>query len=588
MTRATTENSSAHGRSANGRAWAWVRAALAAGLVTLVALASVAVDATAGPSPRAQALGDECKPVVFAFRGSGEGNVRPWVTDPAGESFRYGETDLVTDGWEGDTLTRVLARYSARSFNGVRNDTYRVIPIGPSADGLLHGYPAVAAGWGALGGLDASAGLGAREAIRRFETIKRQTPEPCRSKLTYIAFGFSQGAMAARALVHLLPEQAAGVVTMGDPLQKPDGVDGVVGSGRTGQGILRKAADSRLTRLYDSFYDHPVPRSMLCHDRDPICDIRLSTLTELISHPQHSNYAISDDEADSISDKIAEFAFYATARASGSADGSQRSLIAPASSSSFAPMAESAGAPEAIVTADPFAVVGRDVTIAATASTFDTGTTIAFDLDDDGTFETDDGTSVITARWDSVGDHRVAVRVTDADGRASEASTVVTVQPDDILDSRYDPASPDKVLSVSRSSATAGGEATLRIAGLDPDEEVGVRLVEGDDDFVWDDEGLAYWDGVTTDGTVSLPLPTDLEAGDYRVVVASEEGGLGTDVLSVEPAAAGTATAQLAATGSEPAPLGIAGALLVAGALGLLWASRRRRDRLSLSRRSRP
>lgn len=577
MTRATTKNPSAHGRSASGRAR--LRTALAAGLVALIALASVAVDATAGPSPRAQALGDECKPIIFAFRGSGEGNVRPWVTDPAGESFRYGGTDLVTDGWEGDTLTRVLARYSARSFNGVRNDSYRVISIGPSTDGLSHGYPAVAVGWGSLGGLDDSAGLGAREAIRRFETIKRQTPESCRSKLTYIAFGFSQGAMAARTLVQLLPEQAAGVVTMGDPLQKPDGVDGVIGSGRNGQGILRKAAGSDATRLYDSFYDHPVPRSMLCHNRDPICDIRLSTLTELINHPQHSNYAIADDEADSISDKIAEFAFYATARASSSADGSRKTLTAPASFSSFAPMAEAAGAPQAVVTADPFAVVGRDVTIAATASTLDAGTTIAFDLDDDGTFETGDGTSVVTARWESVGDHRVAVRVTDADGRASEASTVVAVQPADILDSRYDPASPDKVLSVSRSSATAGGEATLRIAGLDPDEEVGVRLVEGDDDFVWDDEGLAYWDGTPTDGTVALALPADLQAGDYRVVVASEEGGLGTDVVSVEPAAAGTATAQLAATGSDQGPLGIAGALLVAGALGLLWASRPRRDR---------
>src|SRR5690606_32189637 len=70
-----------------------------------------------------QAIDAECAPlVVIAFRGSGEQNLTPGVTGNAGAPYRYGDSELVTNGWESVTLTGLFDQLSQTVYEGFRAD----------------------------------------------------------------------------------------------------------------------------------------------------------------------------------------------------------------------------------------------------------------------------------------------------------------------------------------------------------------------------------------------------------------------------------------------------------------------------------
>src|SRR5690606_1315159 len=85
-----------------------------------------------------------CAPlVVLAFRGSGEGNLTPGVEGNAGAPYRYGDSGLVTNGWEGPTLRGLFDRLAHTTDGDFAADQIPVIPIGPAGADEPYGYDAI-------------------------------------------------------------------------------------------------------------------------------------------------------------------------------------------------------------------------------------------------------------------------------------------------------------------------------------------------------------------------------------------------------------------------------------------------------------
>lgn len=260
------------------------------GLRALVALAAAALLAPAAlVASAAPAAAADCAPVaVLAFRGSGQANVDPGVVSYAGAPHRYGASRLVTNGWEGPTLARLLERVApADGITGLRGEDVPVYAIGVPDAGHPTGYPAVSVGWDALGAINTSALAGAAEAQRVIAEVKRERGSRaagCAAETKFVLLGYSQGAMAARYTAAVNRQDVVGLLLLGDPLQKAD-ADGVFGGGSGGSGIFRltyRPLDlTGAVRLdgWDDFYDWPgVVRHAICHARDIICDTVRSSL----------------------------------------------------------------------------------------------------------------------------------------------------------------------------------------------------------------------------------------------------------------------------------------------------------------------
>ncbi|MGJ0117918.1 cutinase family protein [Williamsia sp. MIQD14] len=231
-----------------------------------------AIGLLVAPSAPAVAAASLCAPaVVIPIRGSGDGSIGPQ---------RYG--DMVTDGWEGATLSRLLtATY--------RDQTeIRAVPV-----------LSVGSGYEAVGTADGirhrsfgrSMASGVSTAVAAYDDARSKGSPGCAPMVVLV--GFSQGAAVAhRVAVELAKRNVvAAALLMGDPLQKP-GADGVVGTGDGGEGVWRNPVGAFVSgvddRDADAYYALAgVRRMSVCHSRDPVCDFRVGT--DISGHP-HTTY----------------------------------------------------------------------------------------------------------------------------------------------------------------------------------------------------------------------------------------------------------------------------------------------------------
>ncbi|MEV7694868.1 PKD domain-containing protein [Microbacterium sp. NPDC089189] len=280
-------------------------------LVGALVLAS-ASSLTAAPATAAES---DCIPIAaIAFRGSGQGNIDRTVTSHDGAPHRYGSSALVTNGWEGATLGRMLDRVAASSgISGLRGEDIPVYGVGPADRANPDGYPAVSAAWEIVGRLHLSASDGADAADALMAKIKREHGSEaagCETPTKFVVIGYSQGAMAARYAARLNRTDVVGYLTVGDPFQQPFGT-GVYGDGYRGTGVIhvadaiRTAGFSALNGDLNEIYDRPgMTVHSLCHEDDPICDVNpwyALPLVMLFAHTpsidQHTNYFTDAAEA---------------------------------------------------------------------------------------------------------------------------------------------------------------------------------------------------------------------------------------------------------------------------------------------------
>lgn len=287
-----------------------------AGLGLSALLAAGLVPASVGGATAAHAADDDCDPVaVLAFRGSGEKNLDSSVTTNAGQDHRYGTTHLVTNGWEGPMLQRMFAAFAEVRLDGsFRADEVPVLSIGPADDTTDLGYPAIAAGWEAFSRLNGSAAKGVAAAESTISAFKREQLAAGCAAPTFIATGYSQGAMVARLLAQQNTVDVVAAVNIGDPFQK-GGAPGNVGSGKDGNGFMRWNYPWYQDR-WDAFYDLPLHKSALCHKNDLICDFRWGTFWRLTA-TEHTNYMDADhpDEATDKANELAALAYRITQEA---------------------------------------------------------------------------------------------------------------------------------------------------------------------------------------------------------------------------------------------------------------------------------
>ena len=262
--------------------------AVAAPLPTGVTRAVASVTAA---SVTAASVNSDCETVaILAFRGSGQDNLDPAVQSSEGSPQRYAGSSLVTNGWEGATLQRLIAPFATRSYaDGFRADSVPVIGVGPADDVTAEGYPAIDPGWEVIGRLTASANDGAAAAQSIISDYK-QASAGCANPTKFIAVGYSQGAMAARLTAQLNPTDVVGVVDLGDPYQMPDAA-GNEGAGSGGNGFVRWNHPN-LQNQWDAFYDLDAHKTALCHTDDPICDFRWGTAWRIVTGDTgpHTNY----------------------------------------------------------------------------------------------------------------------------------------------------------------------------------------------------------------------------------------------------------------------------------------------------------
>lgn len=288
----------------------------------LLASAMAASVLTIGVVPHEAApaqAADACVPVaVVAFRGSGEKNVDASVASHRGRDHRYGSSDLVTNGWEGPTLQRLLDAYAPITLGSFEADRVPVIGVGPADSTTDHGYPAIAAAWEVLGRLTGSAEDGVASAATQMAQFRSTHSRGCAHSTKFIAIGYSQGAMAARLLAQQHPTDVVGVIDLGDPYQMGSS-PGTTGTGRAGNGVVRWNHPWYADR-WDAFYDLPLHKSAVCHHGDPICDFRWGTAWSLATSdvPEHLNYMkdTNASEATTLAQELALLARDVTAAAS--------------------------------------------------------------------------------------------------------------------------------------------------------------------------------------------------------------------------------------------------------------------------------
>ncbi|WP_150116570.1 cutinase family protein [Williamsia herbipolensis] len=238
-----------------------------AAVVGLSAIGFLAV-----PAAPALATPASCAPaVVIPIRGSGDGSIGP-----------QGYGDMVTDGWEGATLSRLL---TATYRDQVALRAVPVLSVGSgyqavgTADGIRHRS------------FGRSVASGIATAVAAYDTARSEGSPGCAPMAVLV--GFSQGAAVAHGVAVELAKRSAvaAVLLMGDPMQKP-GADGVRGTGDGGEGVWRNPVGAFVSgvdeRSADAFYALPgVRRMSVCHSRDPVCDFRVGT--DITGHP-HTTY----------------------------------------------------------------------------------------------------------------------------------------------------------------------------------------------------------------------------------------------------------------------------------------------------------
>ncbi len=395
----------------------------AVGTVTSILL--VAFGGLFGPSSAmatsensASSSGGACVPVaILSYRGSVNPNINASIVTHEGKRYRYANSDLVTNGWEGSILQRLFQPFAVTRYaDGFRPDHVPVVAVGPAAADEP-GYPAVHPASPVrdlVASIEGGVAAGA-EAILR---IVRSQPSTCETSTQFIAVGFSQGAIVTRVLAQIFPA-VVGVINIGDPLQKPDAT-GNEGSGAAGMGIARSNFSAYREKI-DRFYSLAIHKSALCHAGDPFCDFRGdASFLDLLDPTEHFSYMAGSfaHEADMKGRELADLAREKhvssrnnTARASGGID----TLRIGAS------ILATEGVPTTLSIVDP----GN--TLARGALRF------RFDLDGDGVFETPSSSGVIRAIFPRSGTRTVSVQIAYSGGESVVASTQVDVAPGEAL-----------------------------------------------------------------------------------------------------------------------------------------------------------
>ncbi|MFC5931227.1 cutinase family protein [Cryobacterium melibiosiphilum] len=474
---------------------------------TVVASALVGGAATAAVAT----TGSSCAAVtVLAFRGSGETNVVPAVTSHAGADVVYPGSALVTNGWEGPTLQRLIGQLAPQADAA----SIPVVGVGAPDSTNPFGYPAVAVDPTDVLTLAASAQAGAVAAeliIKRTKATAAATG--CAFAPRFIAVGYSQGALAARVLAQLNPTDVVGAVTIGDPAQKPDAA-GNVGAGASGDGLLRWLAPYFGDR-FDGVYGQDTATAALCHAGDPVCDFGWASIWRVATkaYENHAYFVSAADLAPAIQ------ALQALA-----AD--TRLHPAPAVSPLNGPVARAA--------ASVLAMEGAPTVVSAVGSqSADPQVTYDFDFGG-GTVDTNQ-TGVALAPAGTAGDHTVSVTVTDHAGRSDTTVLPYTVAPGAAAVPKVVLATPSMMVTAPAPVA-AGTALPLAVPGAPTDSELTVLLVPAASPSPWGAEPAfsavlpAAW---TTTG---VPLPADLASGPYLLVVGAENGAWGFTPVVVFPA----------------------------------------------------
>lgn len=419
----------------------WITGAAALAIAALAAT-MLTVLATNEAGRFEQEISAECAPlVVLAFRGSGEDNLTPGEYSNAGADYRYGETDMVTNGWEGITLTGLFDALAHSEHEGLRGDQIPVIPIGPAGATEPFGYDAIDAIVEAAS-IDSaltfsgskllySATRGAEAATHLINEYLANS-EGCPIAPKFVLAGYSQGAMAARHTAELNPGHVLGVIGIGDPYQKP-GAPGVRAEGAQGNGIIRWKADAPQQELLDAYYGSLDLISSICHGGDPICEFSpIGGLFKLAtgSYDDHMDY-YSDaypDEAVEDAEAILRLALMQWRLALAAIDEGQTVQWAeckPGDLELRSPSLSLAGTPTFFTAVAP----GR----------LCADMTYEFDLDGDGVFETTSASGTVWTTFTDTGTHTVGLRVTNtATGESADTHQSVASVPADSSEINFD------------------------------------------------------------------------------------------------------------------------------------------------------
>lgn len=469
---------------------------LAGAVVTSALVAGVATAAVAVTDPN-------CAPVtMLAFRGSGETNVAPAVTATAGAAYAYGDSGLVTNGWEGPTLQRLIGQLAPDAVAAA----IPVIGIGAPDAPYLPGYPAAAVDPTDLAALAASAQAGAVAAellIKQTKTVAAMGS--CEFAPRFIAVGYSQGALAARVLAQLNPVDVVGVVTLGDPAQKPNAV-GNVGAGAAGDGLLHWLAPYFADK-FDGLYAQNTATAAFCHAGDPVCEFGWSSMWRVATEA-YENHAYFVSEADLVPATQAFQALAADARLN----------LAPAVT----------GIPVAHAAASVLAVAGAPTVISAVGSQLE-GPFAAYTFDfGNGLVETN-ATGMAYVPVGVAGENSVAVTVTD--GFRSDTTVLdYTVASMTAALPKTDLAAPNFLVATAPDPVAAGSTLPLVLRGAPTDSALTLLLVPAVSASPWGAEP-AFATVLASESGVMVPA--DLAVGKYFVVVGAENGAWGVSTVDI-------------------------------------------------------
>ena len=199
-----------------------------------------------------------CAPVALVpFRGSGEGSIG---------ATKYASVE--TKGWEGPTLTKLLkSLYSEHPELASTpivevGEAYKAVAVDQEAEkgsAFLADSPVYNSSW-----------TGASAALKAMSDFRYASSGRGCLTTKFVLVGYSQGAMAARAVAQMEPSLIGGVYGVGDPWQQANAT-GVTGDGRGGIGVFR-AKGVGVGAKKDAFYGLDFPKHSLCHAKDPVCD----------------------------------------------------------------------------------------------------------------------------------------------------------------------------------------------------------------------------------------------------------------------------------------------------------------------------
>jgi len=368
-------------------------------------------------------------------------------------------------------------------------DFRQLVPAGKTVKVWPNPYPAVPVigglAWvnGALAGLSrgnwGAYGRSVRDGVAKLGQEITDRVAACGTRTQLVLSGYSQGGQVTAEAYENLPSAARdrvlGVALFGEPKFNSESAaaEGNFEVGRNG--TLGKRGE----------YLHPGPVLSYCHALDPVCQgifdfHRRSAKRINYDYSQHFNYPTFGDYE----------------------SGPSYPLQAARTFVNRLRPAPPGGAPTAVITPVDAAVVGEPFAISAAQSEDpqDRRLTYAWDLDDSGQFATPSPGPIVHATFDSPGDKRIRLRVTNDAGQSATTYTVISLfAPDDFTGPPGKPTSVTATPSADQTKATLSWNAP---ADGPPAETYEVLTSDGDYYTYVDHGGSA---SITLDA-VDLPM----------------------------------------------------------------------------------